>query len=75
MCTLYEFQTRVVEEAKTSLINLLQSGPTLTDQVPSLGYIPRLCEILRSNSSPQASSTILRVLHQLSLSDVSVAAI
>ncbi|XP_046663118.1 LOW QUALITY PROTEIN: dnaJ homolog subfamily C member 13-like [Homalodisca vitripennis] len=62
----------LLEVVVTALVNLLQSHPMLADQVPSLGYIPRLCVLLHSHHPPQACHAILRILHQLSISDVCI---
>lgn len=70
MCLCWQFE--LVEVVVTALKNLLQSHPTLSDEVPSLGYIPRLCALLQAHSPPRTASAILRILHQLSTSDVSI---
>lgn len=70
MCFWWQFE--LVEVVVTALKNLLQSHPTLSDEVPSLGYIPRLCALLQAHSPPRTASAILRILHQLSTSDVSI---
>ncbi|XP_054277797.1 dnaJ homolog subfamily C member 13-like isoform X1 [Macrosteles quadrilineatus] len=61
----------LLELVITSLINLLQCHPMLADQVPSLGYIPRICSLLPGGSS-RTSHVLLRILHQLSISDVCI---
>lgn len=51
---------------------LLQAQPTLADQVPSLGHIPRLCrQMAVQNSQPSVYKTAILILHQLATSEVS----
>lgn len=54
-----------------SLCALLQAQPALTDLIPALGHIPRLCKQMGSHTDhnivPKAA---ILVLHQLALSEV-----
>lgn len=59
-------QKDVLELATTALVELLRSQSNLADDIPVLGHIPKLFNLL----SVQPKST-LSVLHQLSLSEVS----
>ncbi|XP_065200940.1 dnaJ homolog subfamily C member 13 isoform X2 [Planococcus citri] len=56
----------------TSVIRLLESQPNLSDHVPSLGYIPKLCLQLSSHSNCNIPLSAITILHQLSLSEVCV---
>jgi len=55
----------VLDLSTTALVELLRSQPNLADDIPVLGHIPKLFNLL----SVQPKST-LSVLHQLSLSEV-----
>lgn len=57
----------VLDVSTAALVGLLNNSPHLADSVPVLGHIPKLFRQL----SVQPKST-LSVLHQLSLSDVSI---
>jgi len=55
-----------------ALVCLLQAQPTLADQVPSLGHIPRLCrQMAAQNNKPSVYKTAILILHQLATSEVS----
>ncbi|SPP75614.1 blast:DnaJ homolog subfamily C member 13 [Drosophila guanche] len=56
----------VLDLSTTALVELLRSQPNLADDIPVLGHIPKLFNLL----SVQPKNT-LSVLHQLSLSEVS----
>lgn len=55
----------VLDLSTTALVELLRSQPNLADEIPVLGHIPKLFNLL----SVQPKNT-LSVLHQLSLSEV-----
>lgn len=62
----------MLELATQALVCLLQAQPTLADQVPSLGHIPRLCrQMAIQNSQPSVYKTAILILHQLATSEVS----
>ena len=63
----------MLELTTQALVSLLQAQPNLSDQVPSLGHIPRLCRqmAMRNNQPPVYKAAIL-VLHQLATSEVSI---
>ncbi|CAH0774017.1 unnamed protein product [Bemisia tabaci] len=56
----------------TAVVNLLQAQPNLADQVPALGHIPRICLHLNSTKSVSVPKSVIRILHQLALSEVCV---
>ncbi|BFG03467.1 dnaJ homolog subfamily C member 13 [Drosophila madeirensis] len=60
----------VLDLSTTALVELLRSQPNLADDIPVLGHIPKLFNLL----SVQPKNT-LSVLHQLSLSEFCVSAI
>ncbi|XP_032585427.1 dnaJ homolog subfamily C member 13 isoform X2 [Drosophila mojavensis] len=60
----------VLDLSTTALVELLRSQPNLADEIPVLGHIPKLFNLL----SVQPKNT-LSVLHQLSLSEFCVSAI
>ncbi|XP_030387822.1 dnaJ homolog subfamily C member 13 isoform X2 [Scaptodrosophila lebanonensis] len=60
----------VLDLSTTALVELLRSQPNLADDIPVLGHIPKLFNLL----SVQSKNT-LSVLHQLSLSEFCVSAI
>ncbi|XP_062135863.1 dnaJ homolog subfamily C member 13 isoform X2 [Drosophila sulfurigaster albostrigata] len=60
----------VLDLSTTALVELLRSQPNLSDDIPVLGHIPKLFNLL----SVQPKNT-LSVLHQLSLSEFCVSAI
>lgn len=53
-----------------SIVKLLEAQPHLSDQVPALGHIPRLCFQLSLLSNPDVPKSVLMILHQLSLNEV-----
>lgn len=62
----------MLELTTQALVCLLQAQPTLADQVPSLGHIPRLCrQMAAHNSQPSVYKTAILILHQLATSEVS----
>lgn len=63
-------QKDVLDTSTTALVSLLNAQPSLADAVPVLGHIPKFFRQL----SVQPKSA-LRVLNQLSLSEICVAAI
>lgn len=63
----------MLELTTQALVCLLQAQPTLADQVPSLGHIPRLCrQMAIQNSQPSVYKTAILILHQLATSEVSL---
>ncbi|XP_011292961.1 dnaJ homolog subfamily C member 13 isoform X2 [Musca domestica] len=60
----------VLDLSTTALVELLRSQPNLADDIPVLGHIPKLFNLL----SVQPKNT-LSVLHQLSLSEFCVSSI
>lgn len=52
-------------------MKLLEVQPHLSDQVPALGHIPKLCLQLSLLSNPDVPKSVLLILHQLSLNEVS----
>lgn len=56
----------------TALLNLLQAHPNLADQVPAMGHIPRLCAHMSANSKPHVPRSVVRILHQLAISEVCI---
>ena len=62
----------MLELSTQALVCLLQAQPTLADQIPSLGHIPRLCRQMSSqNSQPPVYKAAILILHQLAASEVS----
>lgn len=62
----------MLELTTQALVCLLQTQPTLADQVPSLGHIPRLCrQMAVQNGQPSVYKTAILILHQLATSEVS----
>lgn len=59
-----------MDTSTTALVSLLNAQPNLADSVPVLGHIPKFFRQL----AVQPKSA-LRVLHQLSISEICVAAI
>lgn len=51
-------------------MKLLEAQPHLSDQVPALGHIPKLCFQLSLLSNPDVPKSVLMILHQLSLNEV-----
>lgn len=67
-----KLQEDKLEMCTNALCALLQAQPALTDQVPSLGHIPRLCKQLGSHTDHNiVHKAAILVLHQLALSEVS----
>jgi len=64
------FQNDKLEIVTTSIVKLLEAQPHLSDQVPALGHIPRLCFQLSLLSNPEVPKSVLMILHQLSLNEV-----
>lgn len=61
----------MLELTTQALVCLLQAQPTLADQVPSLGHIPRLCrQMAVRNSQPPVYKAAILILHQLATSEV-----
>jgi len=62
-----------LETITSALVCLLQAQPSLADQVPSLGHIPRLCKqmVMHRQQGAIIRATVL-VLHQLATSEVCV---
>lgn len=61
----------MLELSTQALVCLLQAQPSLADQVPSLGHIPRLCRQMSiQNSQPSVYKTAILILHQLATSEV-----
>lgn len=65
--TYTHIQKDILDTSTTALISLLNAQPNLADVVPVLGHIPKFFRQL----SVQPKSA-LRVLHQLSLSEVNI---
>lgn len=62
----------MLELTTQALVSLLQAQPSLADQVPSLGHIPRLCrQMAIQNNQPSVYKTAILILHQLAASEVS----
>ncbi|KAF7993906.1 hypothetical protein HCN44_011175 [Aphidius gifuensis] len=63
----------MLELTTQALVCLLQAQPSLADQVPSLGHIPRLCrQMATRNSQPSAYKSAIRILHQLAISEICI---
>lgn len=55
-----------------ALCSLLQAQPALSDIIPALGHIPRLCKQLGSHTEHSiVHKAAILLLHQLALSEVS----
>ncbi|XP_031784415.1 dnaJ homolog subfamily C member 13 isoform X2 [Nasonia vitripennis] len=66
----------MLELATQALVCLLQAQPTLADQVPSLGHIPRLCrQMAVQNSQPPVYKSAILILHQLATSEICISSI
>ncbi|XP_055697619.1 dnaJ homolog subfamily C member 13 isoform X2 [Phlebotomus papatasi] len=65
-----EKQKEVLDVSTSALVSLLNAQPNLADAIPVLGHIPKFFRQL--SIQPKSALT---VLHQLSLSDICVAAI
>lgn len=62
----------MLELTTQAVVCLLQAQPSLADQVPSLGHIPRLCrQMAMQNNQPSVYKTAILILHQLAASEVS----
>lgn len=66
----YFVQCDKLELYTTSIVRLLEAQPNLCDHVPSLGYIPKLCLQLSSQSNPNVPVAAITILHQLSVNEV-----
>lgn len=66
------FQNDKLEIITLSIVKLLEVQPHLSDQVPALGHIPRLCFQLSLLSNPDVPKSVLMILHQLSLNEVNL---
>ncbi|KAK0084129.1 hypothetical protein PV325_007587 [Microctonus aethiopoides] len=63
----------MLELTTQALVCLLQAQPTLADQVPSLGHIPRLCRQMSvRNSQPPVYKAAILILHQLATSEICI---
>lgn len=63
----------MLELTTQALVSLLQAQPSLADQVPSLGHIPRLCrQMAMQNNQPLVYKTALLILNELAASEVSL---
>ncbi|XP_046397209.1 dnaJ homolog subfamily C member 13 [Ischnura elegans] len=72
-----------------AIVALLKSQPALADQVPALGHLPRLCQLMGKSATalvPKSSSTAIKredpvpkaaiqILHQISASQVCIEAL
>ncbi|XP_012235865.1 dnaJ homolog subfamily C member 13 isoform X2 [Linepithema humile] len=68
--------TDMLELTTQALVCLLQTQPTLSDQVPSLGHIPRLCrQMAVQNGQPSVYKTAILILHQLATSEICISSI
>lgn len=65
-------QSDKLELYTTSVIRLLEAQPNLCDHIPSLGYIPKLCLQLSSQSNPNVPLAAVTILHQLSLNEACI---
>ncbi|XP_014205201.1 dnaJ homolog subfamily C member 13 isoform X1 [Copidosoma floridanum] len=66
----------MLELCTQSLVCLLQAQPALTDQVPSLGHIPRLCrQMAMQNNQPLVYKAAILILHQLATSEICISSI
>ncbi|XP_034177741.1 receptor mediated endocytosis 8 isoform X3 [Osmia lignaria lignaria] len=66
----------MLELTTQALVCLLQTQPTLADQVPSLGHIPRLCrQMAMQNNQPSVYKTAILILHQLATSEICISSI
>nr|XP_031831200.1 dnaJ homolog subfamily C member 13 [Nomia melanderi] len=66
----------MLELTTQALVCLLQAQPTLADQVPSLGHIPRLCrQMAIQNNQPSVYKTAILILHQLATSEICISSI
>lgn len=64
------FQCEQLETLTQALVCLLMAQPSLLDQVPALGHIPRLLQVMPKHNDAIAGSC-LQIIRQLSNSDVS----
>lgn len=60
-----QIDENIIELSCTALVELLRSQPYLADEIPVLGHLPKLFNLL--NVQPKNT---LAILHQLSLSEV-----
>ncbi|XP_013794496.1 LOW QUALITY PROTEIN: dnaJ homolog subfamily C member 13-like [Limulus polyphemus] len=61
----------LLEMVTTALVSLLQAQPTLLDQVPALGHIPRLLKTVDAQDDAIPKSCLL-ILHQLANSEACI---
>lgn len=66
----FVFQSEQLETLTQALVCLLMAQPSLLDQVPALGHIPRLLQVMSKHNDAIAGSC-LQIIRQLSNSDVS----
>ncbi|XP_012285401.1 dnaJ homolog subfamily C member 13 isoform X2 [Orussus abietinus] len=66
----------LLELTTQALVSLLQAQPSLADQVPSLGHIPRLCRQMATlNSQPPVYKAAILIMHQLATSEICISSI
>ncbi|XP_015609793.1 dnaJ homolog subfamily C member 13 isoform X2 [Cephus cinctus] len=66
----------MLELTTQALVCLLQAQPSLGDQVPSLGHIPRLCrQMATQHSQPPVYKSAILIMHQLASSEICISSI
>lgn len=63
------FQAEDLQTMTDALVSLLEAQPSLNDQIPNLGHIPRVIDAMRTEDETKAK-LCLTVMHPLSVSEV-----